>query len=147
MKRFTHLSSNTRFSASLFSRQFCRSFNSPRRDVTWALRASLSFVSYKHKDDDPSSQTTANAAQHRKKCMFVPEQSPSLSVWAEPQFCPSEQSSSEDSPASPEVPCTYITAKTETRLTAHLTAVHHQMYYHLYLDTSIHYFISIFYIF
>lgn len=67
MKRFTHLSSNIRFSASLFSSQFCRSFNSPRRDVTWALRASLSFVSYKHKDDDPSSQTTANAAQHRKK--------------------------------------------------------------------------------
>ncbi len=51
-KRFTHLSSKIRLSASLFSSQFCRSFNSPRRDVTWALRASLSFVSYKHKDDD-----------------------------------------------------------------------------------------------
>lgn len=76
MKRFTHLSSNTCFSASLFSSQFCRSFNSPRRDVTWALRASLSFVSYKHKDDDPSSQTTVNAAQHRKKwhlpvCLYL----------------------------------------------------------------------------
>ncbi len=59
-------------------------------------------------------------------CIYVPEQSLSPSVLVESHFCLSEQSSSEDSPASPGAPCTYITAKTQTGLTIHLTAVHHQ---------------------
>lgn len=98
MKSFTHLSSNIRLSASLVSSQVCRSFNSPRRDVTWALRASLSFVSYKHKDDvDPSTQITANVKTKRsgiclrnqclctwtKSFSFCLRRASVLSLWAE----------------------------------------------------------------
>ncbi len=49
-------------------------------------------------------------------CIYVPEQSPSPSVWVESHFCLSEQSSSEDSPASPGAPCTYITAQVTNRI-------------------------------
>lgn len=51
-------------------------------------------------------------------CACSPEQSPSLSVWEVPRFGLSARSSSEDSPVSPEAPCTYAAPKTQTLLTA-----------------------------
>lgn len=88
---FTHLSSKRLLSSSHFSRDAWRSFSSPSREVTWALRASLSLVSCKTKQTNLHQWTMHNCPRDAKSsvCVCIPEYNPSLSVWVEPLFYPS----------------------------------------------------------